>query len=58
MPKRQPRKHEIRIRRMVSSGRYDLDKRMDEIDREWNLGERHKPLSFRQMAKASKAERL
>jgi hypothetical protein len=58
MPKRQPTKHEIRIRRMVSSGRYDLDKRMDEIDREWNLGERHKPLSFRQMAKASKAERL
>jgi hypothetical protein len=60
MPKRQPRKHEIRIRRMVNSGRYDadFDKRMDEIDREWNLGERHKPLSFRQMAKASKAERL
>jgi len=57
MPKREPRKHEIRIRRMVASGRYDADfvNRIDEIYREWNLVQREKPLSSRQKQRANKA---
>jgi hypothetical protein len=56
MPKRQPKPHEVRIRRMIASGRYDADfgKRLDEIYREWNLGERVKPSK----PKASKEERF
>jgi hypothetical protein len=54
--KRQPKPHEVRIRRMIASGRYDADfgKRLDEIYREWNLGERVKPSK----PKASKEERF
>jgi hypothetical protein len=44
MPTRKPKEHEVRIRRMVATGRYDADfgKRLDEIYREWNLGTRVK----------------